>query len=210
MYRTRLGELLDTEMPWRVRALILVSALLLVGVLFTPLWDVTLYSNQYPDGLDVLVNAHGFQAGRDGTDLVEINTLNHYIGMKALDPADIPEMKWIGVALGVFVLLAARVAVFGRIGNLVDLIVLLVCFGGASFWMFYARLYQYGHNLDPRAAVKIPPFTPPIFGTHQLANFTVESYPATGTYILLAAAVLLAAALFLAWRSARPLGKPIA
>src|SRR5512142_2189850 len=115
MYRTRLGELLETEMPWRVRGLILVSALLLVGVLFVPLWDVTLYSNQYPDGLDVLVNAHGFEAGRNGTDLVEINTLNHYIGMRALDPADIPELKWIGVALLAFVLLAARAAVFGRI-----------------------------------------------------------------------------------------------
>ncbi len=201
MTRTRLSELLDTEMPWRLRILVVAASALLIVALFQPLWDITLYSNQYPDGLDVLVNAGGFHAGRDGADLVEINTLNHYIGMHALDPADIPELKWIGVALFAFVLLAFRAAVFGRIGNVVDLLVLFTCFGGASMWMFYARLYEYGHNLDPRAAVKVAPFTPPIFGTSQLANFTVESYPAMATYLLGAFAAVLAMAILLAWRS---------
>ncbi len=203
MTRSKLGELLDTEMSWRLRILVVVASALLVGALFQPLWDITLYSNQYPDGLDVLVHPGGFQAGRDGADLVEINTLNHYIGMHPLDPADIPELKWVGVALFGFVLLAFRAAVFGRIGNVVDLLVLFICFGGASMWMFYARLYQYGHNLDPRAAVKVAPFTPPVFGTAQLANFTVESYPGTGAYLLGVFAAVLAAAIFLSWWSVR-------
>ncbi len=200
MRGTRLSELLDTEMSWPVRLGVVVASLLLLAALFQPLWDITLYSNQYPDGLDVLVGAGGFQAGRGGTDLVEINTLNHYIGMKALDPADIPELKWIGVALVAFVLLAFRAAVFGRIGNVADLFVLFMCFGGASFWMFYARLHQYGHNLDPRAAVKVQPFTPPLFGTQQLANFTVESYPAMATYLLAAFGAALVVAILLSLR----------
>src|SRR5512138_719341 len=158
MTRSRLSELLDTEMAWPLRVAVVVASLLLVVALFQPLWDITLYSNQYPDGLDVLVRPGGFEAGRGGTDLTEINTLNHYIGMKALDPADIPELKWIGVALVAFVLLAFRAAVFGRIGNVVDLLVLFGCFGAASFWMFYSRLHQYGHALDSRAAVKVQPF----------------------------------------------------
>ncbi len=209
MTRSRLSELLDTEMAWPLRVAVVVASLLLVVALFQPLWDITLYSNQYPDGLDVLVHPSGFQAGRDGADLVEINTLNHYIGMKPLDTADIPELKWIGVALFGFVLLAFRAAVFGRIGNVVDLLVLYVCFGGASFWMFYARLYQYGHALDPRAAVKVQPFTPPLFGTTQLANFTVESYPALGTYLLGLFAAALAVAIVLAWRAARVTRKAV-
>ncbi len=209
MTRTRLGELLDTEMSWRLRLGVVLAAVLLLVALFQPLWDITLYSNQYPDGLDVLVTAGGFQAGRGGTDLVEINTLNHYIGMKPLDPADIPELKWIGVALVAFVLLALRAAVFGRIGNVVDLFVLFMCFGGASFWMFYARLHQYGHTLDPRAAVKVEPFTPPLFGTQQLANFTVESYPATAAYLLAAFAALLVVAILLSWRTTLKAGKTL-
>ncbi len=204
--RSRLGEILDAEMPLRLRVLLLVTSILLVVTFFLPIWDITLYSNQYPDGLDVLVKAGGFQAGRDGTDLVEINTLNHYIGMRALDPGDIPELKWIGVALLAFVLLVARAAVFGRVGNVVDLLVLFTCFGAASFWTFYARLYEYGHALDPRAAVKVAPFTPPLFGTQQLANFTVESYPAPGTYVMLLFAAALAAILLLGWRSTRGAG----
>ena len=199
---SRLGELLDTEMSWRLRVVVVVASVLLVGALFQPLWDITLYSNQYPDGLDVLVRPSGFQAGQGGADLVEINTLNNYIGMKALDQADIPELKWIGVALFGFVLLTFRAAVFGRIGNVVDLFVLFACFGGASFWMFYARLYQYGHNLDPRAAVKVPPFTPPLFGTRQLANFTVESYPGMAAYLLAVFGAVLVVAILLAWRGA--------
>jgi hypothetical protein len=201
MRRSRLAELLDTELPWPLRLGVVVASALLVVALFTPLWDITLYSNQYPDGLDVLVHAGGFKAGGNGSDLTEINTLNHYIGMKALDPADIPELKWIGVALAAFILLAARTAVFGRIGNVVDLFVLFTCFGGASFWMFYARLYQYGHALDPRAAVTVAPFTPPLFGTKQLANFTVESYPAAGTYFMLAFALVVLAVIVVAARS---------
>ena len=207
MPRSRLASLLDTEVSWRLRIIVVVASALLLVALFMPLWDITLYSNQYPDGLDVRVNAGGFHAGTGGTDLVEINTLNHYIGMRALDPADIPELKWIGVARAGFVLLAARAAVFGRIGNLVDLLVLFTCFGGASFWMFYARLYEYGHNLDPRAAVKVAPFTPPLFGTRQLANFTVESYPATGTYLLALFGAVLAGAILLAWRSSHTAGR---
>ncbi len=203
MRRSRLAELLDTELPWSLRLAVVLASVLLVAALFTPLWNVTLYSNQYPDGLDVFVHAGGFRAGNNGVDLKEINTLNHYIGMKPLDPADIPELKWIGVALAGFVLLAARAAVFGRIGNIVDLFVLFTCFGGASFWMFYARLYQYGHALDPRAAVKVAPFTPPLFGTRQLANFTVESYPSAAAYMLGLYAVALAAIIFFAWRRGR-------
>ncbi len=205
--RSRLGEILDSEMPVRLRVLLLVASTLLVVAFFLPIWDITLYSNQYPDGLDVLVKAGGFEAGRNGTDLVEINTLNHYIGMRALNPADIPELKWIGVALLAFVLLAARAAVFGRVGNAVDLLVLFACFGAASFWTFYARLYEYGHALDPRAAVKVPTFTPPLFGTQQLANFTVESYPATGTYVMLLFAAAIAAIVVLGWRSSRLAGR---
>jgi len=44
---------------------------------------------------------------------------------------------------------------------------------------------------------------PPLYGHRKLANFDVYSYPAAGSYALAAVAVLLAVALWLAWRESR-------
>ena len=48
--------------------------------------------------------------------------------------------------------------------DLVDATVLFVYFGGFAAWSFGYKLYRYGHDLAPTAAVKVPPFTPPMFG----------------------------------------------
>ena len=37
-----------------------------------------------------------------------------------------------------------------------------------------------GHNLDPKAPVRVAPFMP-VFGTKQIANFTVTSLPRFGS-----------------------------
>jgi hypothetical protein len=70
-------------------------------------------------------------------------------------------------------------------------------------WSFYHRMYMYGHNLDPTAAIKVPPFTPPIFGTKQVGNFTVNSFPGIGSYAFFAFAVLLAVAIVLSARRSK-------
>jgi hypothetical protein len=51
--------------------------------------------------------------------------------------------------------------------------------------------------------VRVDPFMPPMFGYKKLANFEVYSYPQLGSYALALAALLLLAALFLAWRQRR-------
>jgi copper chaperone NosL len=79
----------------------------------------------------------------------------------------------------------------------VDTAVLFGWFGAFSLWSFYSKLSLYGHNLDPTAAVKVPPFMPPLFGMRQLANFTVYSYPGAGSYFLFGFLILLAVAVFL-------------
>jgi hypothetical protein len=81
--------------------------------------------------------------------------------------------------------------------------VLFVYFGLFALWSFGYRLYQYGHNLDPKSAVRVPPFMPPMFGYKKLANFEVYNYPQLGSYALAVAALLLVAALVLAWRQWR-------
>jgi hypothetical protein len=121
--------------------------------------------------------------------------------MRPLNQADIPELKWIGTAIAGIAALAVAAALLGRVGWLAGVLAVLGGVGAASMWMFYSRLYEYGHNLDPRAAVKVPPFTPPVIGTEQMANFTVESYPALGTYLMLAFGVALLVVIAAAIRS---------
>jgi copper chaperone NosL len=78
--------------------------------------------------------------------------------------------------------------------------VLYLYFGLFSLWSFAYKMYWYGHHLDSRAAVRVDPFMPPLFGYKKLANFEVYSYPAFGSYALAAVVVLLVVALLLARR----------
>jgi hypothetical protein len=139
----------------------------------------------------------------DRDDLREINTLNHYIGMRPLLESDFSEFLWLPLVIGTFVLLSLRTAVLGKMANLVDNTVLFGYFGLFGLWSFYNRLFQYGHNLDPEAAVKVPPFMPPLFGSKQLANFTIYSYPGAASYCLVAFVLLLAAAIWFSRPRAR-------
>jgi copper chaperone NosL len=75
--------------------------------------------------------------------------------------------------------------------------VLFVYFGLFSLWSFYHKLYVYGHELDPTAAVKVPPFTPPVFGHTTMANFEVYSYPDVGSYCMAVVPLALFAAMWL-------------
>jgi hypothetical protein len=68
----------------------------------------------------------------------------------------------------------------------VDLAVLSTYISLFSFSRFIYRMYVLGHSLDPHAPMKVEPFTPAIFGTKQIANFTVSSYPRGATVMLAA------------------------
>ena len=192
----------DLPLRGTSRLLTLIAASLLVLALIFPLWSMTLYSNQFPDGLNLYIYANSLQGGhpQGRDDLKEINTLNHYIGMHSLVESDFNEFKWIPLMLGIFFILALRTIVIGKMSSLVDTAVLFGWFGIFSLWTFYHKLWLYGHSLDPTAAVKVPPFMPPAFGSKQLANFTVFSYPGAGSYLLLGFLLLLGVAALLSWQ----------
>jgi hypothetical protein len=198
----RVDLFFDRELTAASRILILAGVLLLVPVYFFPLYQMTLVSNQFPEGLDLHIYAYKLEGGHTSAldDLREINTLNHYIGMRPLLESDFSEFNWLPLAVGAFALLGLRAVVIGKMSKLVDLVILFVYFGLFSFWGFYRRLYDYGHNLDPTAPVKVKPFTPPLIGTHQIANFTVTNVPDIGSYLMIAFALCLIIA---GWHSAR-------
>lgn len=193
----------EIPLDGRSRLLIFLSALVLIPTFFFPLWNMTLYSNQFPDGLVLNIYSYKLEGGQsiNRDDLKEINSLNHYIGMRALKEDDFTEFKWIPFVVGGVMLLALRAIVIGKMSKLVDLFVLFTYFGIFSLWSFYHKLYLYGHELDPTAAVKVPPFSPPMMGHHTLANFEVYSYPDIGSYFMAVFSLLLIAAIWLSKKS---------
>jgi hypothetical protein len=182
------------------RVLILVAAFLLVPSYVFPLWKLTMFAPQYQDGLRVQIYSWKLEGGNHGQDIKEVNVLNHYIGMRDLDNASFAEFKWIPFVVGALGLLFLRAAVLGHIGHLVDVAVLYLYFSLFSLWSFAYKLWLWGHDLAPTAAVKVPGFMPPMFGYQKIANFEVYSYPDMGSYALGAVALILGTALFLAWR----------
>ena len=162
-----LEEVLTTRARWAVFG----AGLLLVAALFFPLWEITMFAQMFPEGIRMSIYAHKLVGGNAGADLQGINILNHYIGMREIRAADFPEMKFIPFALGFFVLLGLRAALFGRVHQVVDLLVLFSYFGLFSLMAFYTRMHAFGHQLNPEAPIKVAPFTPPVFGHQHIANF---------------------------------------
>ena len=195
----------DLPLELSSRILVLVAALAILPTLFLPLWNMTLFSNQFPDGLELNIYSYKLEGAKteNRDDLREINSLNHYIGMHPLREEDFTEFKWIPFVVGALGLVFLRCALIGNISSLVDIFVLYVYFGLFSLWSFGYKLYNYGHNLAPTAPVKVAPFMPPLFGHRKLANFDVYSYPSPGAYALAAVALVLAAAMILAGREER-------
>ncbi len=193
-------RILDRPVSLAGRGLLLLGILLLVLGAMLPLWRISLVAPQYAEGLTLDMYAYQIVAGNGGQDLAEINTLNHYIGMKPIAQADFLEMKVIPFAIGVFALLGLRAVMVGRIMNVVDLGVLFLYFGTFSLGSFAWRLYSYGHHLDPRAPMTIEPFMPVVIGSQQIANFVQSSLPLAGTFCM---GAFLLCVLLAGWQSVR-------
>ena len=194
---------LDLELDVRARLMAVVAAVLLTAVYFAPLWNLTMFAPQYPDGLRLDIWSYALVGGNGGQDLREINVLNHYIGMRDLVAEDFTEFHWLPFVVGGIALLALRAAVLGRMRDLVDVTVVMTYFSAFSLWSFGHRLWEYGHNLAPEAPVKVEGFMPPLFGYQQIANFEVYSYPQAASYGMGGAMVLLMGAVVYAYWSSR-------
>jgi len=192
----KLAAWLSQVLSSRARFAVLGAGVLLLLIPFFPLWRITMFANQFPEGLRLTIYAHQLVGGNGGADLQGINILNHYIGMREIHAADFVEMKFIPFVLGIFLLLGLRTAVFARVGNVVDLVVLFAYFSAFSLGTFAYRMYSYGHQLSAEAPIKVAAFTPPIFGHQRIANFDVYSYPGLGSVLLILFVVALATVLF--------------
>lgn len=170
------------------KIVLLISAILFVGSIFFPVWRIELDAPQYPEGLALEI-----WANKIGGDVEIINGLNHYIGMKTLHTEDFIEFTLLPYIISFFALICLSVIFINRKKALLILLVGFVCFGVFSMIDFYRWNYNYGHNLDPNAAIKVPgmAYQPPLIGYKQLLNFGAYSIPDIGGLLMIAAGSLL-------------------
>ena len=199
----RTNRFLAQPIGAKPRMMLACAAVLLAAIYLLPLWKLTMFAPQYPEGLRLSIYSYKLDGGNNGQDVREINVLNHYIGMRDLVTEDFTEFKWMPFVVGALGLLMLRAAVLGTISHLVDVVVMFLYFAGFSLWSFGFKLYSYGHRLNPTAAVKVDPFMPPMFGHRKLANFDVYSYPSPGSYVLGVVVLVLILAVIVAWREGR-------
>lgn len=176
------------------KTLIALGGIMLVIAIFVPIWYIDLDAPQYPEGLRMLIYSNKL-AG----DVEIINGLNHYIGMQTLHTEDFIEFTVLPYILGFIAFLFFLVAFLGKRKYAIWLLIFFIIFGIVSMVDFWKWEYNYGHNLDPNAAIQVPgmAYQPPLIGYKQLLNFLAFSFPHIGGWLIVSAGVSLIAAIFI-------------
>ncbi len=176
------------------RVLLVLSSALLVISVYVPIWQIDLDAPQYPEGLNLKIFADKL-----GGDVEIINGLNHYIGMKTLHAKDFIEFSILTYIILFYALFALVSAILGKKKIIYTLFTLFVLFGVVAMVDFWRWEYNYGHDLDPHAAIIVPgmAYQPPLIGFKQLLNFGAYSVPDTGGWLFVGSGVLMLFALLL-------------
>lgn len=186
------------------KVFLIVAGLFLVLSLYNPIWRIELDAPQYPEGLALTIFANKL-AG----DVNIINGLNHYIGMKTLHEEEFIEFTVLPYIIGFYALACLVVVVVGKKKALYTLLGGFVLFGIIAMVDFWRWEYNYGHNLDPNAAIIVPgmAYQPPLIGFKQLLNFGAYSIPDIGGWLFIASGLLMATAVFLEFKKTKKITK---
>jgi hypothetical protein len=186
------------------RLAVAAASLLLLAVYVLPLWHIDLIAPQYPEGLGLRIWVDQI-TGLKPNDVNSINGLNHYIGMRAIEPDMIPELRLMPRLLAAAIAAGLLVALVGRRPLLYVWAGLFALGAAAGLGDFWKWGYDYGHQLDPHAAIKVPgmSYQPPVIGSKQLLNFHAESWPGPGGWIAIFALLVVLTVAVLEWRRAR-------
>lgn len=159
----------------------------MVTAFFTPLWMIDLEAPQYPEGLGMKIWLNKISG-----DLNTINGLNHYIGMKKIEPDSIKELTMMPYILAGLIIFGVITGIAGNKKLLWTFVIVFVIVGIAGGIDFYIWEYDYGHNLNEDAAIIVPgmSYQPPLIGSKQLLNFTAHSYPDIGGWFVIGAGLL--------------------
>lgn len=158
---------------------------MLLLVFLFPLWSISLEAPQFPEGINMYIWVNQITGDTEST-LQNMNILNHYIGMQKIEPDSIPELQYFPY---IVVFMSVIGVLFGIVGNrklFLTWTILMIILGVLGIYDFYLWEYDYGHNLDPHAPIKVPGmvYQPPLFGSEWLLNFRATSYPALGSLFM--------------------------
>lgn len=170
------------------RVLSFVAAAALITSIFVPLWRIELAAPQYPEGLKLLIYPDAIKG-----DVDIINGLNHYIGMQTLHADNFIEFSILRYIIGAYALLVFSIVLIANKKWLNIVFAAFVLFGVVAMVDFWRWEYNYGHNLDPNAAIRVPgmSYQPPLIGFKQLLNFGAYSIPDLGGWLFVSCGALL-------------------
>lgn len=191
------------------RVLVTLASASFILLFWFPFWRIDLFAPQYPEGLTMYIWIHTLTGEVD-----IINGLNHYIGMKNIEPAMFPEFSYLRYVVLFFILFGGIVAVYGRRSLLLVFLLILIAAGALAMYDFYQWGYDYGHDLNPQAPIRVPglSYQPPVLGHKRLLNFDAYSFPHIGGWVVICAGALIAGTWSYEWfrarkRKSRPLAK---
>lgn len=172
------------EISIQSKWLLITSAVFLAVSIFIPIWRIELDAPQYPEGLGLQIFSYKL-----GGDVAIINGLNHYIGMQTLHEENFIEFTLLPYIIGFYALLMFFTGLKGGRKLLYITFTAFVVFGIVAMIDFWRWEYNYGHNLDPNAAIIVPgmAYQPPLIGFKQLLNFGAYSIPDIGGWLFIEA-----------------------
>lgn len=182
---------------------LLIARVLLLVSLFVPFWHMELVAPQYPENLHLIAYVNHL-AG----DVAEIDSLNHYIGMRPLgEAAQIERSVGVYFLIGFVILLELASWIHSRWTVILILPVLL--FPGVFLLDLHLWMSHFGQNLDPNAPLSnsIDPFVPPVLGTGMVGQFKTVASPGLGLILATISSVVIIIALFFHRRAYSPLVK---
>ena len=194
VFRDRFRFILPTALMGLAAVLLLVST-------FFPYWRMEMDAPQYPRGLSMTVYVNEVKG-----DVQEVDTLNHYIGMRPISEAGQFERSMSVIAISALVMVViAAIFVHNPCALLLTWPVMLypvIFLGDLWFWM-----QKFGTELDETAPLSniIEPFVPKIIGSGEVAQFQTRAIWESGLWMAFGASALIALGIFYHRRAYKPL-----
>ncbi|MCP3984530.1 MAG: hypothetical protein GY723_09070 [bacterium] len=183
-----------------------IAGLLLMALSFaSPLWWVSLKAPNYPEhtfpgGVRINLHWYGVENGcvlvereeieeEEALDCVlEMNTINHYIGMHPIEEGARLEFAVAPYLFALFGL--ALIALLFYRGPLWWVLALPAILAPIAFLAdFTGWLWWFGHNLNEWAAFTVKPFMPTVMGEGKVAQFSTYAYPHYGFALSIASSL---------------------
>ena len=180
------------DTAWLISAA--VASALLVASIFLPLWRMELIAPQYPNGLAIWAFGNGFVGDTSGyyesfDTLLEINNLNHYIGMKPIEEVWAMDIFIPGLALTILGAILTSFIAWNK--RFFQALMALAFWTIPVFFIVVLQyyLYDFGHTMKGDAALAMDPFTPKVIGSTSVWNFHTNNSFQIGFLLMLLSAL---------------------